>query len=49
MLNAQLHYPVFTYQYQARASRTAPVAKRGMRRIFRLDDGQGFRRGTRSR
>jgi hypothetical protein len=49
MLNAQLHYPVFTYEYQARASRTTPVAKRGLRRIFRLDDGRGSRREMRSR
>jgi hypothetical protein len=49
MLNAQLHYPVFTYEYQAQANRTAPVAKRGLRRIFRLDDGRGPRRVTRSR
>jgi hypothetical protein len=49
MLNAQLHYPVFTYEYQAHASRNAPVAKRGLRRIFRLEDGRGSRRGTRSR
>ena len=49
MLNAQLHYAVFTHEYQAHASRTAPLAKRGLRRIFRLDDGRGSRRGTRSR
>ncbi|HET6820624.1 MAG TPA: hypothetical protein VFH98_08730 [Candidatus Limnocylindria bacterium] len=49
MLNAQLHYPVFTYEYRASASQVNPIGKRGLRRIFRLDEGRGPRRETRSR
>ena len=48
MLDAQLHYPVFTYEFRARP-RTTPVAKRGVRRIFRLGESRSARHETRSR
>jgi len=48
MLDAQLHYPVFTYESRAHG-RTAPIAKRGVRRIFRLGESRNARHETRSR
>lgn len=49
MLDAQMHYPVFTYGARSTASHNAPVARRGMRRIFRLGENRSPRRVTRSR
>ena len=49
MLNAQLHYPVFTHEYRAHATHTAPLGKRDLRRMFRLDETRGPRRVARSR
>ena len=48
MLDAQLHYPVFTYEFRSQP-RTTPVAKRGVRRIFRLGESRTSRHETRSR
>ena len=49
MLDAQLHYPIFTYEYRAHATHGAAVAKRGLRRIYRLGEGRSTRRETRGR
>lgn len=49
MLDAQMHYPVFTHEYRDSARFSAPVAKRGSRRIFRLGESRTPRRETRSR
>jgi hypothetical protein len=49
MLNAQLQYPVFTYEYRTSATQVAPLAKRDVRRMFRLDESRTTRRGTRGR
>jgi hypothetical protein len=35
MLAAQLHYPVFHSEFRGRQT---PVAKRGIRRVFRIGD-----------
>ncbi|HEX6655352.1 MAG TPA: hypothetical protein VF153_03980 [Candidatus Limnocylindria bacterium] len=48
MLDAQLHYPVFTYEFRSQA-RTTSVAKRGVRRIFRLGESRTTRHQRRSR
>jgi hypothetical protein len=49
MLDAQMHYPVFTRDYRSAATLGAPISKRGVRRIFRLGESRGTRPETRSR
>ena len=49
MLNAQLHCPVFTHECRTNASQVAPVGKRNLQRIFRLEGTRSTRRDTRSR
>jgi hypothetical protein len=49
MLNAQLQYPVFTHEYRAQASHSKPIAKRDIRRVFRLVDSRVSRREARGR
>ena len=49
MLDAQMHYPVFTHDYRAVPQHSAPVAKRGVRRIFRLGESRPTRYHARSR
>ena len=48
MLDAQLHYPVFTHEFRSHP-RTTSVVKRGVRRIFRLGESRTTRHETRSR
>jgi hypothetical protein len=49
MLSAQLQYPVFTHEYRAKPSHGTPVAKREIRRVFRLTLGGVARREARGR
>jgi hypothetical protein len=49
MLDAQMHYPVFTHGYRDAATLTTPIPKRGIRRIFRLGENRDTSRQTRSR
>ena len=49
MLDAQMHYPVFTYGARSTGNHSAPVTRRGMRRIFRLGENRSTRREMRSR
>jgi hypothetical protein len=49
MLDAQMHYPVFTHGSRAVASQSDPISRRGIRRIFRLGDARATRSTTRSR
>jgi hypothetical protein len=49
MLNAQLQYPVFTHDYRAQPTHSAPIAKRDIRRLFRLSDSRIARREARGR